>query len=120
MSRAYGEQTVFEKSKAEFEELLLKNQVWKQYQHVLLLLLRLRQASSHPMLPTYAEEMRRLELMNAICEESAGLGTPAVRAVASEFKLPPISRPQTGGLKRTLPIALRPWPPPRSAISSPI
>ncbi|KAL8275788.1 hypothetical protein Esti_000351 [Eimeria stiedai] len=60
-------QTVFEQSKAKFDQLVKSGQVLQHYTHVLQLLLRLRQACNHPLLPSYREEQRSQKLVKAIC-----------------------------------------------------
>lgn len=55
-------QTVFEQSKAKFDQLLQSGQVLQQYTHVLQLLLRLRQACNHPQLLSYRNDMRRQQV----------------------------------------------------------
>ncbi|KAL8453147.1 hypothetical protein Emed_001017 [Eimeria media] len=60
-------QTVFEQSKAKFDQLVQSGQVLQHYTHVLQLLLRLRQACNHPLLPSYREEQRSQKLVEAIC-----------------------------------------------------
>ncbi|CDJ54033.1 DNA repair protein, putative [Eimeria brunetti] len=60
-------QTIFEHSKEKFDQLVQSGQVLQHYTHVLQLLLRLRQACNHPVLPSYREQQRRQQFIDAIC-----------------------------------------------------
>ncbi|KAL8439922.1 hypothetical protein Efla_004847 [Eimeria flavescens] len=60
-------QTVFEHSKARFDQLVQSGQVLQHYTHVLQLLLRLRQACNHPLLPSYREDHRSQKFVEALC-----------------------------------------------------
>lgn len=59
-------QTVFEHTKAKFDQLVQSGQVLQHYTHVLQFLLRLRQACNHPLLPSYREEQRRQQFIDAV------------------------------------------------------
>lgn len=60
-------QTIFEHSKAKFDQLVQSGQVLQHYTHVLQLLLRLRQACNHPLLPSHREQQRRQQFIDLIC-----------------------------------------------------
>ncbi|CDI75044.1 DNA repair protein, putative [Eimeria praecox] len=66
MVREAVETTIFEHSKAKFDQLVQSGQVLQQYTHVLQLLLRLRQACNHPLLPSHREHQRHQQFIDAI------------------------------------------------------
>ncbi|OEH78463.1 DNA repair related protein [Cyclospora cayetanensis] len=88
-------QTVFEKSKAKFEQLLRSGQVQHHYTHVLQLLLRLRQACNHPLLPTYREDYRHQQLAEAVCRtaEAPSVTSAAINSRSQRFAQVPWSSP---------------------------
>lgn len=86
-------QTVFEQSKAKFDQLLQSGQVLQQYTHVLQLLLRLRQACNHPQLLSYRNDMRRQHVAEGDPFQETLCSDPSE---AADSRMSYLSLPQTG------------------------